>query len=105
MDEKRRMDPQSEVARSREGRSAVRVRLLRVQSDPAPEDHGAGGGMKLNCAAGQARSVVRRTANRMTCTIYRRGWDQTRCLQQMRISVFQQAPILLCYKRTFSCRI
>src|SRR5713226_9267733 len=48
MDEKRRMDSQSEVARNREGRLAVRVRLLRLQSDPASEDHGAGGSMRLN---------------------------------------------------------
>src|SRR5712692_11532453 len=91
MDEKRRMDSQSEVARNREGRLAVRVRLLGLQSDSASEDHGVGGSMRLN---GHRTGPIRGPAdrNRMTCSIYHTAIGSKRCLQQMWISVFQQAP-------------
>lgn len=47
----------SEVARTWKGRLAVRVRLLRFQSDPAPKDHGADGSVTPVMSPGSLRSA------------------------------------------------
>src|SRR5579859_4060398 len=91
MDEKRRVDSQGEVARNREGRLAVRVRLLRLQSDPASEDPGSGSSMRLNVPPERPDP---RSAGRQWDDVHvlSTGDRVKKCLQQMKISVFQQAP-------------